>query len=408
VKAGHKIHHKNSTLPTASLLSDLYTVSFSLDCLVELSRMEDTTIDTTAVAKAGVRRLESLPSDVRFLIMRMLHVKDLVSLVTASEELSKAAEKGLDIAKLLKKERLPGSTVEDLILYVTQWEKYRQELVQSLHDLIPGVERGDMESDEGRQAYQDFLKNAILGYTQRVAGAHSWYKHLPIARGYCKFAFFLDLTSNMYRRNGKWINAVEGDGTRFHYTWTTTSDYRERFGFFDYREDQSNTVASVNSSPPLKVHYHSDEEVHVPNYALGFPVEVTAAMHQGSGRHNMYVGILSQAVNSRDPSLVNEELSAFVLPSMQSRFFNLPGSKLPSPAAADLERITSEILSRDEELAEEELRNTLRRKAQEALRAQMHRERCAIATSLWELCCHNFGNEWVPTLEDILASSRLH
>jgi hypothetical protein len=365
--------------------------------------MEDTAIDTTAIAKAGMRRLESLHSDVRFLIMRMLHVRDLVSLMTASEELSKAAEKRIDIAKLLKKERLPGSTAEDLVLYVTQWEKYRQELVQSLHDLIPGVERGDMESDEGKQACQDFLKSAILGYTQRVARAHSWYKHLPIAGGYCKFEFFLDLTSNMHRRNGKWINAVDGDGTRFHYTWTSTSDYREKFGFFDYREDQSNT-----SYPPLKVHYHSDEKVHVPNYALGAPVEVTAAMHCESSCHDMYLGILSHAVKSRDPSLVNEELSALVLPSVQGRFFNLYGSKLPPPAAADLELIANEIFSRDEDLAEEELRNTLKKKAQEALSAQMHRERCAIATSLWELCCHNFGNEWVPTLEDILASGRLH
>lgn len=72
---------------------------------------------------------------------------------------------------------------------------------------MPG---GSGEGEEGKRVCQVFLKNAILGFTNRVGRCHSWYKHLTMGIGDCRFEFCLDLTTNMYFIDGKWIKAVDG------------------------------------------------------------------------------------------------------------------------------------------------------------------------------------------------------
>jgi|GEM_PF-1712950 len=61
-------------------------------------------------------------------------------------------------------------------------------------------------------------------FAAHVCWAHSWYKHLPLLTG-GEFVVFLA--------------ADAGDGysdaaPRLHYAWTTTAEYRTRFGHLDY------------------------------------------------------------------------------------------------------------------------------------------------------------------------------
>ena len=70
-----------------------------------------------------------------------------------------------------------------------------------------------------------------------VAEAHSWYKHLPADRT-VPFAFYLDPyagTNLIVTPTGE-VAVVEitDESTRFHYTWQTTTDYRRRFGHWNY------------------------------------------------------------------------------------------------------------------------------------------------------------------------------
>jgi hypothetical protein len=61
-------------------------------------------------------------------------------------------------------------------------------------------------------------------FAAHVCWAHSWYKHLSLLTG-GEFVFFLA------------SDAGEGyppESPRLHYSWKTTPEYRERFGFLDY------------------------------------------------------------------------------------------------------------------------------------------------------------------------------
>ncbi|MGA2257126.1 MAG: hypothetical protein ABSG53_20935 [Thermoguttaceae bacterium] len=70
-----------------------------------------------------------------------------------------------------------------------------------------------------------------------VAEAHSWYKHLPTDRK-VPFFFYLDPCAgmNLVRTptGEQAMVEINDQSTRFHYTWQTTSDYRRRFGHWNY------------------------------------------------------------------------------------------------------------------------------------------------------------------------------
>jgi hypothetical protein len=82
-------------------------------------------------------------------------------------------------------------------------------------------------------------------FAAHVAAAHSWYKHLPLLTGGW-FVVFLAPDSGI----GRLVARIEGDklqletppegpvfteaNPRIHYSWTTSEEYRRRFGFLDY------------------------------------------------------------------------------------------------------------------------------------------------------------------------------
>jgi len=63
-----------------------------------------------------------------------------------------------------------------------------------------------------------------IAFTRHVATAHSWYKHLSLLHG-GDFVIFLAPDAG---------DGFPPEHPRMHHTWTTTAQYRTRFGHLDY------------------------------------------------------------------------------------------------------------------------------------------------------------------------------
>lgn len=74
----------------------------------------------------------------------------------------------------------------------------------------------------------------IDAFADYVASAHSWYKHLPLQPPGVDFHFYIDPNAGMdhlvHASGEVTVRARTPDTESFHYTWMTTTDYRERFG----------------------------------------------------------------------------------------------------------------------------------------------------------------------------------
>jgi hypothetical protein len=82
-------------------------------------------------------------------------------------------------------------------------------------------------------------------FAKHIGEAHSWYKHLPLLTG-GQFVVFVAPDSGI----GRLVARHEGSGyrletppegpvfteanPRLHYSWTTSDEYRRRFGYLDY------------------------------------------------------------------------------------------------------------------------------------------------------------------------------
>jgi hypothetical protein len=74
----------------------------------------------------------------------------------------------------------------------------------------------------------------IEAFADYVAGARSWYKHLPLTPPGTVFQFYIDPHAGVDRlvnRSGEvHLRTRTEQTTPFHYSWMTTAEYRERFG----------------------------------------------------------------------------------------------------------------------------------------------------------------------------------
>lgn len=97
----------------------------------------------------------------------------------------------------------------------------------------------------------------VLAFIARVRSAHSWYKHLPIERG-SRFQIFMSPVAGMRWQANGYVEYRRGDGTEFHYTWTTTEDYLRRYHLFAWRllnpgEAVGRKVVDTQDMKPLLV-----------------------------------------------------------------------------------------------------------------------------------------------------------
>eukprot|EP01094_Clydonella_sp_ATCC50884_P006739 TRINITY_DN15942_c0_g1_i1.p1 TRINITY_DN15942_c0_g1~~TRINITY_DN15942_c0_g1_i1.p1 ORF type:complete len:455 (-),score=83.64 TRINITY_DN15942_c0_g1_i1:50-1393(-) len=106
----------------------------------------------------------------------------------------------------------------------------------------------------------DTEEDCIENYAGRVSDAHSWYKHLSMSEVH-DFLFFLSPVAGC-RFSSKmkaWVDQCEGDGSRFHYTWTPTANYRQRYGYW------SNAMREASASSGIlcaRTRYNLELRVH--------------------------------------------------------------------------------------------------------------------------------------------------
>lgn len=79
-----------------------------------------------------------------------------------------------------------------------------------------------------------------------VVGARSWYKHLPVRPPGERFVFFLDPNAGrslVMTADGRFAYSDRVDEKeRFHYTWMRTTEYRTRFGYWQYATGAGDTI----------------------------------------------------------------------------------------------------------------------------------------------------------------------
>jgi hypothetical protein len=130
---------------------------------------------------------------------------------------------------------------------------------------IPDVPGMDLE------AYRRWLgevtpptDSQIEAFADFVAGAHSWYKHLPLPPPGAKFHFYIDPQAGMDRlvhASGEVTVRLRTLETEpFHYSWMATADYRERFGCLSFSCAMGSTVFNEEQQ--------GDETVLVDNNSL--------------------------------------------------------------------------------------------------------------------------------------------
>lgn len=89
-------------------------------------------------------------------------------------------------------------------------------------------------------------------FVEYVAGAHSWYKHLPLLPPGNPFFVYLDPNAgaDVSFSAGRAVVSERVDRSRaFHYTWMTTGEYRERFGHWQYAASGGPAFFSAESGP---------------------------------------------------------------------------------------------------------------------------------------------------------------
>ncbi len=90
-----------------------------------------------------------------------------------------------------------------------------------------------------RQLPRPTIEQTAL-FASYITQAHSWYKHLPLGS---KVPFYLYLDPNagkniIHTRTGETaVLDITNESNKFHYTWQTTKDYRERFGIWSYHAE---------------------------------------------------------------------------------------------------------------------------------------------------------------------------
>jgi hypothetical protein len=327
---------------------------------------------------------------------------------------------------LLEKEELPGETYHDLEKHMKTWDLYRKHLKMKLYVIV---------GSNTKKRCQDFLGNAIVRFMFRVATAHSWYKHLPAGADMTKFHFTLDLSSNRRRKDGRFIDYVDGDGTRFHYTWVTTAEYRRRYGCFCYGQSDTRSTWGRSQKKGSCVCWNNPEDdgypetVLVPKSFQPDPVSVTAVVHGRTLilRHEKnYRQLLEAEINDGPGILKKTNLPAEAKGNLQMIAQTLLAAV--DPDHSDLHYLYAALLDTVDTLVPgvtcTDLLGKIARTRGEsssppnrddydgwsnlAMDLQRIRERLSMIKSLHQLCLLTYGDDLTPSLESILFAITKH
>lgn len=110
--------------------------------------------------------------------------------------------------------------------------------------------RNDSQSDQRVLTREEVLSlptpsaAQVTEFVAHVSWAHSWYKHLPLLAG-GEFVFFLAADAG---------GGYPAERPRLHYGWTTTEEYRQRYGFLDYQwRSAAGTPFNRDAGPRLEL-----------------------------------------------------------------------------------------------------------------------------------------------------------
>jgi len=94
----------------------------------------------------------------------------------------------------------------------------------------------------------------VKSFVDYVAGAHSWYKHLPLVPPGTPFYFFLDPYAgyDLVYKKGR-TGYCEREEQGFHYSDIPTAEYRQRYGFLQYSTGAGTDVFVPESKGVLLV-----------------------------------------------------------------------------------------------------------------------------------------------------------
>jgi len=131
----------------------------------------------------------------------------------------------------------------------------------------------------------------LTNFVEHVASAHSWYKHLANGAPRDFFQLRVSPSAGMRYHDGRYVDYVEGDGTRFHYTWMTTARYRERFGVLEY--DYAGYDGSLEASAAVAT--VDGERALLPRALREDLVPVTATVHSCALQYALFDEALEAA-----------------------------------------------------------------------------------------------------------------
>ena len=84
----------------------------------------------------------------------------------------------------------------------------------------------------------------VRQFAEYVAGAHSWYKHLPPLPAKTPIQIYLDPGAGMQLVQGAHgVRAEVRDKTGFHYSWLPTAVHHERFGHLAFSKSSGTSVS---------------------------------------------------------------------------------------------------------------------------------------------------------------------
>jgi hypothetical protein len=95
----------------------------------------------------------------------------------------------------------------------------------------------------------------VRQFAEYVAGAHSWYKHLPLLRAKTPLQIFVDPAAGMQRTqsaDGR-VRVSHRDRQGFHYSWLPTDVYRERFGYLAFSKSSGSSVSLTTAGGERQV-----------------------------------------------------------------------------------------------------------------------------------------------------------
>jgi hypothetical protein len=122
-----------------------------------------------------------------------------------------------------------------------------------------------------------------------VAGAHSWYKHLPADRK-VPFVFFLDPTAGKYlvimQTGERAMVEVTDQSNHFHYTWQTTETYKRRFGHWNYFAPYGSSFFFGSDGGTVTTERSGPSILHINGNWVRVPVTVLA---EGTAEINAFV-----------------------------------------------------------------------------------------------------------------------